>query len=65
VVWNAYNEVWRLAGRKDQIEIPMTYFDLLVRKILASPRKYNIENPEMNLGQAMELINQSQFGKSI
>lgn len=65
VVWNAYNEVWQLAGRKDKLEIPMTYFDLLVRQILASPEKFNVEEPAMNLKHAIKLVEQSQFKKSI
>lgn len=64
-IWNAFYDVWQKEGRKDNIEIPMTYFDLLVRQILTTPQLFNVASPMISHGQAVELVNQSQFVKAI
>ncbi|MDO8926505.1 MAG: ATP-binding protein [Sideroxyarcus sp.] len=63
--WSAYCEVWKRAGRNDSIEIPMTYFDLLVRQILGDSATFNVEEPAIGFEQATEMIARSQFAKSI
>jgi hypothetical protein len=65
VVWNAYSQEWHDRKRNDKIEIPMTYFDLLVRQILADSERFNVENPVIRLEHAINLIQKSQFSKSI
>jgi hypothetical protein len=65
VMWGAFCEVWRQRGRADKIEIPMTYFDLLVRQILTTPKLFNVATPIITQGQAIELVKRSQFAKAI
>lgn len=65
LLWEAHSEVWRLAGRTDGVEIPMTYFDLLIRQIIGNSTTYNCRMPEMSLEVARSLVVASQFEKSI
>lgn len=61
IVWEAYADIWRVAGRKDNLEIPMTFFDLFVRQILGNPEKFDRDPPTIDLGVAKLLITASKF----
>ncbi len=65
LMWEAYSEIWADSGKKKTPEIPMTYFDLLVRKILGSPQVFNKEKCCVGLNDVKQLIIDSQFEKYI
>ena len=65
LIWEAYSEIWADSGRKTTPEIPMTYFDLLIRKILGSPQVFNKEKCCVGLMDVKQLITDSQFEQYI
>jgi len=65
LIWDAYKEIWTNSGRKKLPDVPMTYFDLLIRKILGSPQVFNKEKSSVGLSDVKQLIIDSQFEQYI